>query len=106
MQPFGHNMRGPKIGGCAPFWGRGSWVPIWHNVAWAEAYLHAKRHIDPCNRFATMDMGQKLGALPPFWEGEDGSPSNTMSFGRLDPSWHLNPSSRLGTTDMDRKLGA
>jgi len=27
-----------------PFLERGSWVPILHNVAWAEAYLHAKCH--------------------------------------------------------------
>ena len=28
IQPFGHNRNGPKIGGCVPFWGKGSWVPI------------------------------------------------------------------------------
>jgi len=26
MQPFGHNRHGPKIGGSAPFLGRGSWI--------------------------------------------------------------------------------
>jgi len=37
-----------------PFlWGR-SWVPIYHNVAWAEAYLHAKFHFGPSNRLAIM----------------------------------------------------
>jgi len=40
VQPFGHNRPGPKTGGSAPF-RRGGWVPIWHKVAWAEAYLHA-----------------------------------------------------------------
>ena len=34
--------------------GRGSWVPILHNVARAEAYLHAKFHLDPSNRLATV----------------------------------------------------
>jgi len=28
IHPFGRNKHGPKIGGCAPFLGRGSWVPI------------------------------------------------------------------------------
>jgi len=28
IHPFGRNRHGPKIGGCAPFLGRGSWVPI------------------------------------------------------------------------------
>jgi len=37
-----------------PLWGRGSWVPIQHNVAWAETYLHAKLHLDPSNRLATV----------------------------------------------------
>jgi len=54
MQPFGHNRHGPKIGGCAPFLGRGSWIPIWHNVARVEAYLRAKFHLDASNRLATI----------------------------------------------------
>jgi len=47
-----------------PFLGRESWVPMYHNVAWAEAYLHTKWHLDPCSRLATVDMGRKLGAVP------------------------------------------
>jgi len=39
---------------AVPLWGRGSWVPISHNVARAEAYLHAKFHLDPSNRLATV----------------------------------------------------
>jgi len=34
--------------------GTGSWVPILHNVAGAEAYLGAKFHLDPSNRLATI----------------------------------------------------
>ena len=53
-----------------------------HNVAWAEAYLRTKWHLDPSSRLPTTDMGQKLGAaVPPFWAGELGpqnSPSNTV----------------------------
>jgi len=30
-----------KLGGAEPLWGRRSWVPIQHNVARDEAYLHA-----------------------------------------------------------------
>jgi len=41
IQPFGHNVHWPKIGGCAPL-GEVGWVPIEHKVAWAEAYLHTK----------------------------------------------------------------
>ena len=56
MQPFGRNRCGPKIGGgCAPL-GRGSWVPIQHNVArsGSKAYLRAKFCLDPFNRLATV----------------------------------------------------
>ena len=51
-----------------PFVEEGSWVSIKYNVAWAEAYLHTKWHLDPSNRLATIhqryrqdrqDMGLK-----------------------------------------------
>jgi len=32
----------------------GSWVPIYHNVARAEAYRRAKFHLDSSNRLATI----------------------------------------------------
>jgi len=41
IQPFGHNRHGPKIQGgvwAVPLVGW-TWVPIWHNVAWAKVYL-------------------------------------------------------------------
>jgi len=45
---------GRKLGGgCAPL-GEESWVPVKHNVARAEAYLHAKFYLDPSNRLATV----------------------------------------------------
>jgi len=31
-----------KLGAVPPFFGGRCWVPIWHNVAWAKAYLHTK----------------------------------------------------------------
>ena len=69
---FGHNKHGPKIGwdGCALFSG-GSWVPTEHKVAWAEAYLHTKWHLDASSRLATIKVGRKLGGglCPLFGEG-------------------------------------
>jgi len=44
---------GQKVGrGCCG----GHWVPTGSlpNVAWAEAYLFTKWHLDPCNRLATI----------------------------------------------------
>jgi len=78
IQPFGHNTHGPKIGwgGCAFFSGD-SWVLIEHKVAWAEAYLRTKWHLDACSRLATIDVRRKLGAPPLFGE-RAGCPSNTM----------------------------
>jgi len=55
MQPFDRNKRWPKIGGSAPFWGGGGWVPIYHKVTWAETYLRTKWHLDASSR------------LPYFW---------------------------------------
>ena len=64
---------GRKLGACAPFLGMGSWVPILHNVAWAEAYLHTKWHLDSFSHLGTTDMGRKLeGLCPLFWGGEMG----------------------------------
>jgi len=56
----------------------GSRVPIQHNMAWDEVYLHTKWHLDPSSRFAKIDMGLKVGVLCPFLGGA-GSPSNKMS---------------------------
>ena len=52
--PFGHNRHGPKIGGLCPLFGQGNWVSIQRNVARAEAYVHAKFHLDPSNHLATI----------------------------------------------------
>jgi len=37
-----------------------------YNVAWADAYLRTKRHLDPSSRLATIDMGRKVGVLWSF----------------------------------------
>jgi len=49
---------GRKWGLRCPFrgWGRRR-AGSSHNVAWAEAYLLTKWHLDPPNRLATIDMG-------------------------------------------------
>jgi len=70
IQPFGHTRHGPKNGGFRPLLGKG--------VAWAEAYLPTKWHLDPSKHLATTDMGRKLGAPHPFGGWEAGSPSKTM----------------------------
>jgi len=54
---------------CLLFRERWGWVPIKHNVAWAEAYVHTKWQLDASSRLATIEMGRGDGA---------GSPSNTM----------------------------
>jgi len=56
MQPFGRNGYGPKIGGCAPL-GEGELGPHLTHCGQgrpAEAYLHAKFHLDPSNPLATI----------------------------------------------------
>jgi len=40
------------------------------SVAWAEAYLHTKWHLNLSSRLATTDMGHFFlggGTVPPFW---------------------------------------
>ena len=50
---------------------QGSCVPIQNNVDWTKADIHAKCHLDPSSRLATINMGRKLGGAPPrFWGGE------------------------------------
>jgi len=83
MQPFGRNRHGPKIGEeLGPLFGERGWVvPIEHKVPWAEAYLNTKWHLDASSRLATIDIGQKRGALPLFGKRGAVSPSSTMWFG-------------------------
>ena len=94
------------VGRCAFFWGY-SWVPIEHKVAWAEAYIHTKRHRSPLSRLAKKDTGQKLGGCTPLGEGELGPHPTQCGVGRgyLRTKWHIDPCSRLATIDVNRKLG-
>jgi len=76
-----------------------------YSVAWVEAYLRTKWHLDLSSRLTTTDMGRKLrGLCPLFWWG--GGPNLTQC--GLEPpyKWHFDPSNRLATytniTDRQR----
>jgi len=63
-------------------------------VAWAEAYIFTKWHLDPFNRLATSDMDRKLG-VPPFCSGL-GPHLVQFGLGRCLPphqvaSWSIQP---------------
>jgi len=47
--------------------------PHLKTIAWAEAYLHTKWHLDPSSRLTTTNMGRKLGDLCPLGEEELGT---------------------------------
>ena len=93
----------------SPF-GEGSWVPSQHNVAWTKAHLHAKCHLDPSSRLATIDIGPKIGegGLRPLLREEGWVPiEHKVPWAKayLHTKWHLDASSRLTTTDMGQKFG-
>jgi len=60
---------GRKEGGCCAPFREGEFGPIYYNVAWAEAYLRTKWHLDSSSRLAATDMGRKLGATMPLLGG-------------------------------------
>jgi len=61
---MGYGLYGRRLSCARKFrkWGLlcpflyGSWVPFQQNVA--DAYIHAKFHLDPSNRLATIDQRQ------------------------------------------------
>ena len=61
-----------KLGALPPF-GGGQLVPNLA-VAWTKAHLHAKCHLDPSSRLATINMGRKLGGHCPLLEEGDWVP--------------------------------
>jgi len=65
-------------------------------VAWAEAYLHTKWHLDPSSRLATIDMGRKFGSMLPFGGGELGLhlAQCGLVVAYLYAKWYLDASSR------------
>jgi len=72
-----------------------------NTVAWAEAYLDTKWHLNPSSHLSTMDMGRKLGGCVPF-EGSWVPIQHNVAWAEayLCTKWHLNPSSCLATADI------
>jgi len=54
-------------------------VPI---IAWAEAYLRTKWHLDPASRLATTVMGRKIGGCGPLGRTELGPHLRQCGLGR------------------------
>jgi len=78
-------------------------------MAWTKAHVHAKRHLDPSIRLATMTRAENwgVGLCPLFREGELG-PHLTQSRlveANLHTKCHLDAYNRLDTTEMGQKLG-
>jgi len=63
--------------GAVPLWEKG-WVPTSHNVASAEAYLHAKWQLDSSIRLATIH-GPKSGGCCARPFGGAGFPCNNVA---------------------------
>jgi len=110
IQPFGHNRHGPTIGWewvCPLFWGRGSWDPIEHKVAWAEAYPILSAILVHPAVWPQWTLAENWG-LCPFRRGELGPHLTQCRIDRGLPhtKWHLDPCSRLATIDVGRKSGA
>ena len=114
IQPFGHNKHGPKIcGGSAPFLGRGA-GSLSNTVAWDEAYLDTKWHLDPSLHLAATDIGRKLGGSAPLGEGELGPhltqcgqgwglPACQVSSWSVQPFGHNTPTSQTWQDRQDRQ---
>jgi len=60
-----------------------------NNVAWAEAYLRTKWHLDPSSRLATTDMRQKLGDCCAPFLGEVGPHLTQCGLGRGLPLYQV-----------------
>jgi len=75
-------------------------------VAWAEVYFHTKWCLHPSSRFATIDMNQKLGAVP-LLRGNCDPIQHNVAWAEVycHTKWHLDPSNRLATIDMAQKYG-
>jgi len=64
---------------------------MYHKVPWAEAYLHAKWHLDASSRLATIEMGRKFrrGLRLLFEEGERGPHLTQCRLGRGLPPYQV-----------------
>jgi len=67
IQPFGHNRPAEIWGSLSPFGGGvlDSLGPhLTHNVAWAEAYLPTKWHLDPSSHLTKQIWAENWGLRP------------------------------------------
>jgi len=106
IQPFYHNKHmGRKVEGAVPIF-RGCDLSPSNNVAWAEAYLRTKWHLEPSRRLATTDMGRKLGVgLPPPLGGKLGPHLPQVASWSIQPFGHNTPALQTGQTGQDRQNG-
>jgi len=65
-------------GGSVPFWG-GELRPHLTQCRLSRGLPPYQVHLDPCSRLATIEMGRKLGMVPPLFGRGAWSPSNTKS---------------------------
>ena len=68
-QSIGHNKHGPKIGWGAVRRGGGAGSASNTMLLGPRPYLRTKWHLDPSNRLARINVGRKVGAVPPFSGG-------------------------------------
>ena len=97
IQPFGHNTWAEKRGGegaAVPSFFRLD-RPPYNNVAWAEAYLRMKWHLDQTCRLATTDMGWKLRGCAPLRRGGAGPHLTQCDWGRVLTDTGVNTSLSL-----------
>jgi len=80
IQPLGHNRHGPKIWGCAPFWGGESGSPS--STMWPgprPTLVPNGILIHPAQPFRRNRHGPNIGGLFPF-SGRAMSPSNNVAW--------------------------
>ena len=105
MGDRGHNRHGPKTGGCAPF--SGKLRPHLTQRRLGRGLLHTKWHLSPSSRFATTDIGRKLGGLCPFRGGELSPHITQCRLGRdIQPFGHNRYGPKIGGSDPFLGRGA
>jgi len=91
---------GRKLGALSPFGGGELGLgPHLTQRRWAEAYVNAKYHLDPCSHLAAEDMGRKFGGCTPLVEGSwvPIQYNVAMAEAYMRAKFHLDPSNRFAT---------
>ena len=95
---------GRKEGLLCPFsWG--SWVPVYHNVAWAEIYFRTKWHLHPSSRLATINMAENWGGASFREAAGPHLTQRRWAEAYLRTKCHRDPFNRLATIDMAENWG-